>query len=170
MVNFTCRPLYPGNNSGVHWMGRWEDLNGCFHFVEKIESSCPYRNRTPDRPARSLVAIPMALLRLLFKCCTRVYYVLCVRVCVCVTLLNSLFWEADSHSEGQGITWKLGNPYIHCCVYNSRLLVSIVKQMHIVHILAHPSRKCNIYLNIIFGLQVSFFHNFLPPPHFQIPS
>ena len=158
------------NNSGVHWMGRWE--GGRIPTVvvtlwRKEKALVLTGYRTPDRPARSAVAIPTALPRLPFKCCARVYYVVCVCVCVCESERETTeqpFWEADNHSEGQGITWLLGNPYIHCGVYNSPLLLSTLRQMHIVHILANPSRICDIYFNTILGLQVSIFQDLLPPP------
>ena len=68
MVNLTTRPLYPREkNLGTLGMGGQVDPRTCLYLWKRKEKSLvPTGIRAPDRPARSLVAIPTTLLRLLY--------------------------------------------------------------------------------------------------------
>jgi hypothetical protein len=58
---FTPRERAPG----THWIGGWAGPGAVLNAVVKRKIPSPRRKSNPDRPARSLVAIPTELSRIL---------------------------------------------------------------------------------------------------------
>jgi hypothetical protein len=65
VVSFKPRPLYPPGKSAVtHWIGGWVGPRAGMDTLTKSKIPNPCRESRPDRPARSLVAIPIELSQL----------------------------------------------------------------------------------------------------------
>lgn len=55
VVSFTPRPFYPRERAfGAYWIRGFVVTRACLDFVRKKNIFAPARNRSPDRPSRSL--------------------------------------------------------------------------------------------------------------------
>jgi len=63
---------------------------------------------------------------------------------------ESLSWEANSHSDSQGIPRLLWNPKVHYRVHKSQSLISILIQTHSIHNSLPYFPKINFNINFTF--------------------
>jgi hypothetical protein len=105
VLNFTPPAALPSRKNHVtHWIKGWVDPKARLDVFAEEKTSYPYRDRTSDFPARSLVAIPTTIIQLpskfsilrclysfssitvLFRFCAEVYPVCREMHCVYVNL------------------------------------------------------------------------------------
>jgi len=149
--------LHPGRNkvSIEHGVG-WVPKPGCA-FWRRHKSLTPTRIRTPDRPARSIVAIPTKQRRLLKTPCKTINLTLiqlqqyssscALNGLLTYSTVQSPFWEANWFAASEEIPRISRNPKVHYRTHKRPSPVSILGQPNPVH--TPTSHLLEIHPNII---------------------
>ena len=67
MVNFTPQPLYPRENTGIHWLRSGVGPIAGLDLFEEEKIYCPFHNSKPEPSSPCRVPIPTALSRVFVK-------------------------------------------------------------------------------------------------------